>query len=122
MSPAPGRVFLIGDATHLTNTRGGMNMNCGIHDAYEMGGALIEALKIGDPAPAQAAARHRRSLAVDELIPRTDRNVSAGPQWLAQIRATSADAEAARQVLRRSAMLDIAPKRRETRPDTMRVA
>ena len=29
-----GRVLLAGDSAHVTNTRGGMNMNCGMHDAY----------------------------------------------------------------------------------------
>ena len=42
-----GRIFLVGDAAHLTNTRGGMNMNCGIHDAFAIAGALIDTLKGG---------------------------------------------------------------------------
>ena len=29
-----GRIVLAGDSAHVTNTRGGMNMNCGIHDAF----------------------------------------------------------------------------------------
>lgn len=105
-----GRVFLAGDATHLSNTRGGMNMNCGIHDAYEMALAFCEALRTGRAQPAEAAAHRRRRVAVDELIPRTDRNVTGGPEWLEHIRATGADPKAARAMLWRTAMLDMAPQ------------
>lgn len=107
-----GRVFLIGDATHLTNTRGGMNMNCGIHDAYELAIGVLRSLREGNPDSAKLAAQHRCSIAMNELIPRTDRNVSGGSEWVAQIRATGADQHAARDLLRRSAMMDMAPPRR----------
>lgn len=105
-----GRVFLAGDATHLSNTRGGMNMNCGIHDAYEMALAIGESIRSGDSGPAEAAAQRRRDVAVNELIPRTDRNVTGGPEWLEHIRATGADPDAARAMLWRTAMLDMAPQ------------
>lgn len=105
-----GRVFMAGDATHLSNTRGGMNMNCGIHDAYEMALAIGEAIRIGNPGPAEAAAKRRRDVAVNELIPRTDRSVTGGPEWLEHVRATGADPDAARAMLWRTAMLDMAPQ------------
>ncbi|WP_158970570.1 FAD-dependent oxidoreductase [Chachezhania sediminis] len=110
-SNCAGRVFIIGDALHLTNTRGGMNMNCGIHDAYELGHGILAALTAGDPAPAQAAARHRWQVAKDELLPRTDRNVTGSDNWLDHVTATAADPATARQMLLRTTMLDMAPPR-----------
>lgn len=105
------RVFLIGDALHLTNTRGGMNMNCGIHDAYALGQGVVEALAQGDPSRAEAAARARRTVALEQLLPRTDRAVRGGLAWLDQVREMAADPEAAREMLMRTAMLDMAPVR-----------
>ena len=49
-----GRILLAGDSAHVTNTRGGMNMNCGMHDAYALARAIIEAERRGH------AARRRR--------------------------------------------------------------
>ncbi|MFT4014445.1 MAG: FAD-dependent monooxygenase [Paracoccus sp. (in: a-proteobacteria)] len=105
------RTFLIGDALHLTNTRGGMNMNCGIHDAYTLGNAIAQALASGQPALAEAAARERRRVAEQELLPRTDRNVRGGADWLDEVRRRAADADSARDMLVRTTMLDMAPPR-----------
>lgn len=106
------RVFLIGDALHLTNTRGGMNMNCGIHDAYAMGHAIAAALSADRPAIATAAARERRQIAQEQLLPRTDRSVTGGADWLDHVRGMAADPVRAREMLVRAAMLDMAPARR----------
>ena len=40
-----GRAYLIGDAAHVTSTRGGMNMNCGIHDAAALAPAIAAAMR-----------------------------------------------------------------------------
>lgn len=106
-----GRIFLIGDALHLTNTRGGMNMNCGIHDAYALGLAITEAIRRGAPEIAEAAARQRRVIAAEELLPRTDRNIRGGDAWLEEVRARAADRTASREMLVRTTMLDMAPQR-----------
>lgn len=107
-----GRAFLIGDALHLTNTRGGMNMNCGIHDAYALGNAIAEALASDRPELAEAAAIARRRVAQTELLPRTDRNVRGGDAWLDEVRTRAADSDSARDMLFRTTMLDMAPPRR----------
>ncbi|MCC5968979.1 MAG: FAD-dependent monooxygenase [Pararhodobacter sp.] len=107
-----GRVFLMGDALHLTNTRGGMNMNCGIHDAYELGGAIAKAITLNAPELVERAARRRRQVAQEQLLPRTDRNITGGANLLAQMRTMSADPVQAREMLVRAAMLDMAPPRR----------
>lgn len=102
-----GRVVLIGDAAHLTNTRGGMNMNAGIHDADAIARATVAALRAGDPEIVARAADERRRIAAELLIPRTDRTVMGGPEWLAHIRKTAADPVAANAYLLTSAMLDM---------------
>ena len=35
-----GRVFLAGDAAHINNPLGGMGMNGGVHDAFNLAGKL----------------------------------------------------------------------------------
>lgn len=96
-----GRVFLMGDAAHVTSTRGGMNMNCGIHDAAALAAAIA-----GD-GDAHEAAAERFRVATECLIPRTDRNVSGGPTWTSTLRDTARDPEAAAAYLRSAAMLDM---------------
>ncbi len=102
-----GRVVLAGDSAHITNTRGGMNMNCGIHDAYGVALAIIRALRGDGPAAVEAAADERRRVATEMLIPRTDRNVAGGEKWLDQVRSMAADPAQARSYLRTTAMLDM---------------
>ncbi len=103
-----GRVLLAGDATHITNTRGGMNMNCGIHDAWALAHA-IAAAPAGDTAAVDAAAAERLRVANQMLIPRTDRNVAGGDAWLDKIRAMAASPAETAAYLRTAAMLDMTP-------------
>jgi 2-polyprenyl-6-methoxyphenol hydroxylase-like FAD-dependent oxidoreductase len=102
-----GRVVLAGDAAHITNTRGGMNMNCGLHDAYAVALAIVRALRGDGPDAIAAAADERRRVAVEMLIPRTDRNVAGGEAWLEQVRSMAADPARALAYLRTTAMLDM---------------
>ena len=105
---AKGLTALAGDAAHLTNTRGGMNMNCGIHDAW-----LLAQRLLGTDPPRAALARYaaeRRAVAVEQLIPRTDRNVTAGRGRVAEMAAVAADPDRARAWMRTSSMLDMSPR------------
>jgi len=109
-----GRIGLIGDAVHLTNTKGGMNMNCGIHDAYAVACSLIEELGSSDP-DCQAfenTLRDRFTIASEVLLPRTDKNVTGKDDWLEFIANAAADPQKARDYLLTSSMLDMAPKLR----------
>ena len=105
-----GRIFLVGDAAHLTNTRGGMNMNCGIHDAYAIAGALIDTLKGGPESMLDRRAEERHEIARNELIPRTDQRVARANDWLREVRDCAGDPIRAREFLRSASMLDIAPR------------
>ena len=102
-----GRVCLAGDAAHVTNTRGGMNMNCGIHDAFALANAMVAGVRSGSTDAVWRTARERKRVADEMLIPRTDRNVSGGDAWLEKIRATAASPAAARDYLATAAMLDM---------------
>ncbi len=106
-SYAVGRAFLAGDSAHVTNTRGGMNMNCGIHDADSLAKAIIAALRDNNPALVEAASRERQRVAEDMLIPRTDRNIAGGEGWLDTIREIATDKQAAADYLATAAMLDM---------------
>jgi 2-polyprenyl-6-methoxyphenol hydroxylase-like FAD-dependent oxidoreductase len=104
-----GRVLLAGDAAHLTNTRGGMNMNAGIHDGMTLASTLAGVLRGGLPEAAlEAWAAARLAVVEGALLPRTDRRVAAGGDEVARMQAIAADPEAARAWLREAAMLDIA--------------
>lgn len=103
------RVALAGDAVHLTNTRGGMNMNCGIHDAYILARAIENAIRTGSQAAVIEAQQERFRVARDELLPRTDRNVVGKKEWLSYITEVAADGIKAREYLLGSSMIDISP-------------
>lgn len=106
-----GRVFIVGDAAHITNTRGGMNMNCGIHDAWALGARLSAAWREQAPIEmAHVCAEERRAVALNQLIPRTNRSVVGGGAWLEQVRALAADSAASRAYLFETSMLDMAER------------
>ena len=105
-----GRIFLVGDAAHLTNTRGGMNMNCGIHDAYAIAGALIDTLNGGPRSMLERRAEERHEIARNELIPRTDQRVAKARDWLRDVCECADDPIRSREFLRSASMLDIAPR------------
>ncbi|MEU6541390.1 FAD-dependent oxidoreductase [Streptomyces sp. NPDC047000] len=68
-----GRVLFAGDAAHLTSTAGGMNMNCGLHDAVAWGRALTRVHRgdAGERLLSSVAAERRRAL-TGKVIPRSE--------------------------------------------------
>ncbi|MFD3334032.1 FAD-dependent oxidoreductase [Streptomyces sp. NPDC058700] len=113
-----GRVLFAGDAAHLTSTAGGLNMNCGIHDAVETGRALAAVLR-GDPAdeaPLDAALARRRSVVETAVVPRSEaRTAGLGDtaelaDRLASSRRTAEDPRSATDYLLKASLLDVAPR------------
>ncbi|WP_237217194.1 FAD-dependent oxidoreductase [Falsiroseomonas oryziterrae] len=100
-----GRVLLAGDAAHLTNTRGGMNMNAGVHDAMTLAATLRRVLDDGDDQLLDAWAAARLATVREALLPRTDARVAGGDE-VARMAALSP--EQARNWAREASMLDIA--------------
>jgi 2-polyprenyl-6-methoxyphenol hydroxylase-like FAD-dependent oxidoreductase len=70
-----GRVFLAGDAAHLNSPTGGMGMNGGLHDAFNLTEKLIEVLNgRSDDAILDRYERQRRPVALAEILQQADRN------------------------------------------------
>jgi 2-polyprenyl-6-methoxyphenol hydroxylase-like FAD-dependent oxidoreductase len=102
-----GCVLLAGDAAHLTNTRGGMNMNAGIHDAMTLAATLEAVLRGGDDTLLDRWAAARLATVRGALLPRTDARVAADPAGEVARMAALAP-EDARAWAREASMLDIA--------------
>lgn len=70
-----GRMILAGDAAHLNSPSGGLGMNSGIHDARNLCDKLAAIILEGaDESLLDRYSRQRRSIALDEVQVRSDRN------------------------------------------------
>ncbi|MBC7433886.1 MAG: FAD-dependent monooxygenase [Rubritepida sp.] len=69
-----GRVMLAGDAAHVNNPLGGMGMNGGVHDAFNLAAKLIEVLRGADAALLGRYERQRRKVAVEVVQQQALRN------------------------------------------------
>ncbi len=70
-----GRALLAGDAAHLNSPSGGMGMNGGIHDAFNLAEKLAAVLCEGaDEALLDRYERQRRPVAEEEIIQQAHRN------------------------------------------------
>lgn len=95
-----GNLLIIGDAGHQTNTRGGMNMNAGIHDAAILASALVE----GD---VEVAAVDRLRVWKQLLLPRT--HATLGQDRFDTVSAIAADSQRRHIFLQETSMLDMIP-------------
>jgi 3-(3-hydroxy-phenyl)propionate hydroxylase len=110
-----GRVYLAGDAAHLNSPSGGMGMNGGIHDAFNLCEKLIAVLQNGaDPRTLDRYERQRRPIAEDEIIQQAHRNRSRMQErdptrrreMLADLQRTTADPARLKAYLMKSSMID----------------
>lgn len=110
-----GRVLLAGDAAHINNPLGGMGMNGGVQDAFNLSDKLIEVLNGGaDPALLDRYDRQRRTVAIEYVNADTQRNKklieerdpAARRKTHDELRATAADPVAMRSYLRKTSMFD----------------
>ena len=70
-----GRVFLAGDAAHLNSPAGGMGMNGGVHDAFNLGEKLAAVVAgRADASILDLYDRQRRPVARDQILAQADRN------------------------------------------------
>ena len=111
-----GRMVLAGDACHINNPLGGMGMNGGIHDAYNLAGKLVEIVRGGAEYAERFAHydRQRRDLAVKfvqehtinnkKLMESTDPEIQNKRQKM--LMETAADPQRARDFIRERAMID----------------
>ncbi len=70
-----GRVWLAGDAAHLNSPTGGMGLNGGIHDAFELTAGVIDVLRKGAALDRVALYdRRRRPVAAEQILAQSHNN------------------------------------------------
>lgn len=69
-----GRILLAGDAAHLNSPSGGMGMNGGIHDAFELVETLAEVIGGASSDLLDRYTRRRRPIAEQEILAQADGN------------------------------------------------
>ncbi|MFM7345579.1 MAG: FAD-dependent oxidoreductase [Tagaea sp.] len=109
------RVALAGDAAHLNSPAGGMGLNGGIHDAFELAAALHEILGGADQrARLDLYDRRRRPVAREQILEQADRNRARmrekdpekRREILAGLQAIAADPARSRAYLLKSSMIE----------------
>ena len=109
-----GRVALAGDAAHLNSPSGGMGLNGGLHDAFELVAALRD-VRAGAPHAQRLDLyeRRRRPVALEQIIAQSDANRARmrekdpgkRREILASLQAIAADRERAKAHLLRTSMI-----------------
>jgi 3-(3-hydroxy-phenyl)propionate hydroxylase len=108
-----GRVFLAGDAAHINNPLGGMGMNGGIQDAFNLVDKIAEVYAGADDRLLDRYTRQRRTVAVEAVQQQTHRNQqiiserdpAIRQKALDDMRRIAADEVAARDYMLRSSMI-----------------
>ena len=108
-----GRMLLAGDAAHLNSPSGGMGMNGGLHDAFNLTEKLIRVLGGADDRLLDLYVRQRRPIAIEHVIAQADRNRrrmrETDPERRRleprELQRTAGDPELARRYLLNSAMI-----------------
>lgn len=108
-----GRIVLAGDAAHVNSPSGGMGMNGGIHDAFNLVEKLVAVLDGGDLSLLDRYTRQRRTVAEREILAQADRNrkrmAEKDPHrrraLLAELQAVADNPQRAREHLRGSSMI-----------------
>jgi 2-polyprenyl-6-methoxyphenol hydroxylase-like FAD-dependent oxidoreductase len=109
-----GRVFLAGDAAHLNNPLGGMGMNGGIHDAFNLAEKLAAVIR-GERPPTELERyeRQRRPVALEYVNTITIankrnlemRDAEAQQRWRAELAQAMADRGAERELMLKISMI-----------------
>jgi 3-(3-hydroxy-phenyl)propionate hydroxylase len=69
-----GRMLLAGDAAHLNSPAGGMGMNGGVHDAFNLADKLARVMQGESEALLDLYERQRRPIAQQQIIAQADAN------------------------------------------------
>ncbi|WP_299454105.1 FAD-dependent monooxygenase [uncultured Pigmentiphaga sp.] len=119
-----GRVFLAGDAAHLNNPLGGMGMNGGIHDAFNLADKLARVcLGQADASLLDQYEAERRPVALDYVNKITianktnleTRDEAHQKAWREEMSRTAADRRLAKEYLMKISMISCL-RRPEVRP------
>jgi 3-(3-hydroxy-phenyl)propionate hydroxylase len=109
-----GRLLLAGDAAHLNSPTGGMGMNSGVHDAFNLAGKLRQVWMGADPRVLDAYVAERRPVAIEHVVQQADRNRSRMKERdperrkaiLADLQSIAADPARCRAFLLKSSMIE----------------
>ncbi|MCX7374376.1 MAG: NAD(P)/FAD-dependent oxidoreductase [Alphaproteobacteria bacterium] len=108
-----GRVALAGDAAHVNNPLGGMGMNGGLHDAFNLAEKLIAVIQGADSALLARYERQRRKVALEVVQQQALRNrqimnqrdASVREAYFDELRATVDDTARHRAFLLRGSLI-----------------
>jgi 3-(3-hydroxy-phenyl)propionate hydroxylase len=108
-----GRMVIAGDAAHVNNPLGGMGLNGGIHDAFNLCGRLIEVIRGAPIETLERYSRQRRKVALDVVQQTTLRNrailntrePSARRAYYDELRWIAADPQKHRDYVMRTSMI-----------------
>src|SRR3981189_2259858 len=106
-----GRVFLCGDAAHVNNPIGGLGLNCGIHEAWDLANLLG-----GDESRLDAYERRRRPLNIKYVQEQTvankkqleERDPARREKRFEELRRTAEDPARHKSFLMRASLLESA--------------
>ena len=109
-----GNVLLAGDAAHVNSPSGGMGMNGGIHDAFNLTEHIRGVWQGAEPDLLDRYTRQRRPVAADEILKQADRNRARMQErdparrraLFAEMQRTASDPDLARAFLLRSSMIE----------------
>ena len=110
-----GRIAIAGDAAHLNHPKGGMGMNGGIHDVFELALSLIDITQGGDVGTMLSRYEARRLPVMrDDVIGQADANrarmwessLEGRRRLLADLQSIAADPVRCRAHLMRTSMID----------------
>ena len=109
-----GRVFLCGDAAHVNNPIGGLGLNCGIHEAWDLAGLLHRVLGGEPPALLDEYEARRRPLNIQYVQAQTvankkrleERDPAARARRFEELRRMADDPKAHKAFLMRASLLE----------------
>ena len=108
-----GRVFLCGDAAHVNNPIGGLGLNSGIHEAWDLAALLRRSLR-GERVELDAYERKRRPLNIKYVQEQTiankkrleEREPAQRAKRFDELRATAEDPQRHKAFLMRASLLE----------------
>jgi 3-(3-hydroxy-phenyl)propionate hydroxylase len=109
-----GRVFLCGDAAHVNNPIGGLGLNSGIHEAWDLAGSLNRVLTDEDASMLDSYEERRRPLNIKYVQEQTiankkrleERDPAQRAKRFAELRATADDPKRHKAFLMRASLLE----------------
>ncbi len=109
-----GRAFVAGDAAHINNPLGGMGLNGGLQDAFNLTERLVKVWRGGDADLLDQYERQRRPIAIEYVKEATMRNQKLMSErdpvkraaTLDELRRAADDPKAAYKMMLRASMID----------------